>query len=287
VNWTTVGFSPEGNLRQQVNPQVVFNAQSEADARPIGTGRQFDFDKGQLYYTARSRLEALVIPEQTFDCASRVPHFKVITKILITIDQASKPRIEWGGGKRVKATLLILVAVLVPTAAQEQRRAYDHPRVTGYAVDNCLYFGEACGKPAADAFCDRRGYRESESYRVAPARPTMVLGEDRVCDAGFCAGLVDVVCVGTSNSDDLKRLDSEFPLEFNTNREGADYHNFALREPRPELCRRACAHDSSCRAFTYTRPGTTGRGDTPWCYLKNGVPDATRRECCVSGVKKY
>jgi len=187
----------------------------------------------------------------------------------------------------MKAILLILIAVLIPAAAQEQRRAYDHPRVTGYAVDNCLYFGETCGKPAADAFCDRRGYRESESYRVAPARPTMVLGEDRTCDADFCVGLRDVVCVGTSNSDDLRRLDSEFPLELNTDREGADYHNFALREPSAELCRRACARDSSCKAFTYTKPGTTGRGDTPWCYLKNGVPDATRRDCCVSGVKKY
>ena len=187
----------------------------------------------------------------------------------------------------MKATLLILLAVLFLAPAQAQRRAYDHPKVTGYAVDNCLYYGQACGKPAADAFCDRKGYRESEHYRVAPARPTMVLGDDRVCDADFCVGLLDVVCVGTSNSLDFKRLDSEFPLEFNTDREGADYHNFALSEPSAELCRRACARDSSCKAFTYAKPGTTARGDTPWCYLKSGVPAATRRDCCVSGVKKY
>ncbi len=186
----------------------------------------------------------------------------------------------------MKAILLILLAVLCVAPAQAQRRAYDQPRVTGYAVDNCLYFGQACGKPAADAFCNRKGYRESEHYRSAPARPTMVLGEDRVCDADYCVGLTDVVCVGTADSADFARLESEFPLELNTDREGADYHNFALPEPRPELCRRACSRDSSCRAFTYAKPGT-GRGDTPWCYLKDGVPDATRRDCCVSGVKKH
>ena len=202
------------------------------------------------------------------------------------IDLASKPRIEWGGGKLVKGILLILLAVLFLAPAQAQRRTYDHPKVTGYAVDNCLYFGETCGKPAADAFCDRKGYRESEHYRVAPARPTMVLGDDRVCDADFCVGLLDVVCVGTSKWADSRRLDSEFPLEFNTDRDGGDYHDFALREASAELCRLACARDSSCKAFTYTKPGTTGRGDTPWCYLKSSVSTATRRDCCVSGVKK-
>jgi hypothetical protein len=191
-----------------------------------------------------------------------------------------------GPEEAVKAILLILLAVPFVAPAQAQRQTYEHPRVTGYAVDNCLYFGQACGKPAADAFCDRKGYRESEHYRVAPARPTMVLGEDRVCDEDYCVGLLDVVCVGTSNTADFKRLESEFPLEPNIDREGADYHNFALPEPRPELCRRACARDSSCRAFTYTGPATTGRGDTPWCYLKDGVPNATRRDGCVSGVKK-
>jgi hypothetical protein len=190
-----------------------------------------------------------------------------------------------GRRKQVKAILLILLAVLFLAPAEAQRQVFDHPKATGYAVDNCLYFGEACGKPAADAFCDRKGYREAESFGVGPARPTMVLGEDRVCDEDYCVGLRDVVCVGTSHSADLRRLDIEFPLERNTDRNGDDYHNFALRDPSPELCRRACARDSSCRAFTYAGPGT-GRGDTAWCYLKNGVPEATRRDGCVSGVKK-
>ncbi len=185
----------------------------------------------------------------------------------------------------MKAGPLILLAVLFFAPAQAQRRTYDTPRATGYAVDNCLYFGTVCGKPAADAFCDRKGYREAERYRTAPARPTMVLGEDRICDQDFCVGLVDVVCVGTSHSDDFERLNSEFPLELNTDRYGADYHDFALKEPRPELCRRACARDSTCKAFTYAKPGT-GRGDTPWCYLKNAAARPTREDCCVSGVKK-
>jgi len=185
----------------------------------------------------------------------------------------------------MKAVPPILLAILILTPALAQRETFDHPRVTTYAVDNCLYFGAVCGKPAADAFCIRKGFREAEHYRTAPARPTMVLGENRVCDEDYCVGLVDVVCVGTSAPLDLGRLDSVLPLEPDVNRNGSDYHNFPLDEARPELCRRACALDPTCRSFTYTKPGATARGRTPWCYLKNEVPVKTHDECCVSGVK--
>jgi len=186
----------------------------------------------------------------------------------------------------MKAIFLIVPSALFLVGADAQTRAYDHPKVNEYAVDNCLYFGKVCGKPAADAFCDRKGYREATRYSTAPARPTMVLGEDKLCDEDYCVALIDVVCVGASVSGDFKRLDTEFPLELNIDRYGSDYHDFALKEARPELCRRACLLDSTCKSFTYTKPGSTARGDTPWCYLKNGTPRPTKDDCCVSGVKK-
>jgi len=186
----------------------------------------------------------------------------------------------------MKAALPIVLSALLAMAADAQTRTYEHPKVNEYTADNCLYFGKVCGKPAADAFCDRKGYREATHFRTAPARPTMVLGEDKVCDEDYCIGLVDVVCVGTSTSGDFRRIDKEFPLEPDTDRHGSDYHDFALKDARPELCRRACLLDSNCKSFTYTKPGTTGRGDTPWCYLKDSDPRPTRDDCCVSGVKK-
>ena len=188
----------------------------------------------------------------------------------------------------MKLIMSSVVSALLLVAASAQTRTYDHPKVNEYAVDNCLYFGKVCGKPAADAFCDRKGYREATRYSTAPARPTTVLGEygdNKVCDEDYCVALVDVVCVGTSVSGDFTRLDTEFPLEPNFDRYGSDYHDFAMKEARPEVCRRACQLDSTCKSFTYAKPNT-GRGDAPWCYLKNGVPSRTHDECCVSGVKK-
>jgi 1-phosphatidylinositol phosphodiesterase len=68
-----------------------------------------------------------------------------------------------------------------------------------------------------------------------------------------------------------------------TDRPGADYRSFDLRESRPELCRDACWSERECRAFTYVRPGVQGRHAR--CGLKNAVPPARPNDCCLSGVK--
>src|SRR5260370_28547023 len=72
-------------------------------------------------------------------------------------------------------------------------------------------------------------------------------------------------------------------LEPDTNRPGQDYKSFDLTEGNPELCRKACADDRNCKAFTYVKPGV--RGSRATCWLKSGVPVASTSDCCVSGVK--
>lgn len=72
-------------------------------------------------------------------------------------------------------------------------------------------------------------------------------------------------------------------LEPDTNRPGGDYQDFELKEARPEICQRACANDSRCRAFTYVKPGIQGR--LARCYLKKTEPKRVADRCCVSGVK--
>jgi PAN domain-containing protein len=68
-----------------------------------------------------------------------------------------------------------------------------------------------------------------------------------------------------------------------TDRPGADYRNFDLRAPRPEMCRDACWSEPQCRSFTYVRPGV--QGPHARCWLKNVVPPSRPSDCCLSGVK--
>ena len=72
-------------------------------------------------------------------------------------------------------------------------------------------------------------------------------------------------------------------LEYDTNRSGSDYRNFELSQADPAICRNECQSDSTCRSFTYVKPGVQGAKDR--CWLKSEVPAASANNCCVSGVK--
>lgn len=71
--------------------------------------------------------------------------------------------------------------------------------------------------------------------------------------------------------------------ENNINRNGANFANFDLPRPDPELCRSACAGNPNCLAYTYVRPGY--QGPKARCWLKNPAPAPAPDGCCVSGVK--
>lgn len=64
-----------------------------------------------------------------------------------------------------------------------------------YQVDWCLHWGSECGKPAADEYCRRTGHAGGAlSFHTAPMRPTVVMGDNRICDQPICNGFTDVTC---------------------------------------------------------------------------------------------
>ena len=72
------------------------------------------------------------------------------------------------------------------------------------------------------------------------------------------------------------------PRMDNVNLPGMDYFNFELPVDDPEMCQMACERDSSCRAYTYIRPGI--QGDFARCWLKDAIPDQVTDYNAVSGV---
>lgn len=67
-------------------------------------------------------------------------------------------------------------------------------------------------------------------------------------------------------------------------RAGRDYKKFELSQPKPELCRAACAAERRCKAYSYIKPGI--QSDAAVCRLKSGLPRAYADTCCVSGKKQ-
>ena len=78
----------------------------------------------------------------------------------------------------------------------------------------------------------------------------------------------------------LSRADG---LERDVDRFGMDYRHIKLPAADPLLCQSECAGDAGCKSFTYVKPGLHGPGAV--CYLKNGEPNPTPNNCCISGLR--
>lgn len=72
-------------------------------------------------------------------------------------------------------------------------------------------------------------------------------------------------------------------VETSIDRPGGDLRSFELKDGESEdACKAACTADNKCRAFTYARPGYTGRGAR--CFLKKDIKPPRRKAGFTSGV---
>ena len=66
-----------------------------------------------------------------------------------------------------------------------------------------------------------------------------------------------------------------------TNLFGMDYRH--IKTDIWEDCPKACSSDTKCKSWTWVKPGI--KGPEGVCFLKNGIPEKSQNECCVSGIK--
>lgn len=79
----------------------------------------------------------------------------------------------------------------------------------------------------------------------------------------------------------LNTLNGRFQLEEGTDRPGNDYARNV--EVSSESCRRRCAGDGHCQAFTFVKPNPgSAQGQ---CFLKRSEPQPVTNRCCVSGTR--
>ena len=83
-------------------------------------------------------------------------------------------------------------------AAQAAEQTFAKPKAGPFLIDWCLQWGSLCGKPAADKFCQTKGYVQSndfvEAVDIGAATPTIVQGTGQVCNAPTCDGFTYVTC---------------------------------------------------------------------------------------------
>ena len=95
-------------------------------------------------------------------------------------------------------SLMVLALGLAFGQAQAAEQTFAKPKQGALRVDWCLHWSVDCGQPAADRFCQSKGYVNSTDFTQAPgiglAAPTIVQGTGQVCNQAFCAGFDYITC---------------------------------------------------------------------------------------------
>jgi hypothetical protein len=84
-------------------------------------------------------------------------------------------------------------------AAQASEQTFAKPKAGPFMIDWCLQNGTLCGKPAADKFCQTKGFPQSNDFVQAAdiglTTPTIVQATGQICNSDFCDGFTYVTCV--------------------------------------------------------------------------------------------
>ena len=86
--------------------------------------------------------------------------------------------------------------------ATQLRKLFPEPRQGqdgsgNMRVDWCLNWAANCGKPAAEAFCQARDFRQATSFQSQQTGgPTWVAGDRKICLQPACTALAAITCEG-------------------------------------------------------------------------------------------
>ena len=102
----------------------------------------------------------------------------------------------------MKISSLMMIIFLSLTAnlnvAHAGEQDFVKPKIGIFRLDWCKLYGGQCGKPAADKFCQTKGFTQSNNFEEAPdigaSTPTVVIGTGQQCADPSCDGFTFVTC---------------------------------------------------------------------------------------------
>ena len=83
-----------------------------------------------------------------------------------------------------------------PSAEAAPHARFRSPSPGGMALDRCRSAATACGQPAADAYCQTKGYSRASRFRTHEFYPTRAIGDGFVCTRSFgrCDRFTEIWC---------------------------------------------------------------------------------------------
>ena len=145
---------------------------------------------------------------------------------------------------------VMVIGLMFSTITAQAGQMFQNPTINGYRLDICKVWGQQCGQPAADAFCQHMGYSYAEGYEqaydIGAHSPTMIISSGQICDQGFCDGFTWINCSGGSSG-------------YGNNQGSAQtFHNPSISGYRLDICKvwgQQCgqpAADAFCQYMGYS-----------------------------------
>lgn len=150
-----------------------------------------------------------------------------------------------------------------------------HPTMKGMSVDHCIMKGKHCGRPAADYYCQVKGFDQAGDWTMASrSQRTIYAGDGKKCKGESCRGFATVTCFGGM-----------------AEREGPMYRRPMIRHQDKSYRLDWClAYGKKCgqpaaQAFCHARGYASTKGFAVERYVSpTHVPDETTRKICTGRI---
>jgi hypothetical protein len=98
-------------------------------------------------------------------------------------------------------------------SAMAEATTFDYPKHKGLALDWCRSWATDCGKPAADTWCQKKGFDSAAGFSKwnDAGEPTRVISSNQICDDASCDSFTKISC---QKADDYTDEDPE-PVRYN------------------------------------------------------------------------
>ena len=100
---------------------------------------------------------------------------------------------------------LVLGSILFSAGqALADTQTFFKPKIAGNRLDWCMDWSTGCGAPAANAWCQQRGFETATSCTqatdIGAQHPTRLIGTGAVCDQGYCDGFGQITCASAGGT---------------------------------------------------------------------------------------
>jgi hypothetical protein len=109
---------------------------------------------------------------------------------------APKAKFPWWAIAAAAAVLLVVVGVFVWIFRDDSGEEVLSTQDGGAFLDLCRVWASECGQPAADAFCQQKGFARASSFRQQnDTPPTYIVSTRQPCTFPMCDSIPEVTCV--------------------------------------------------------------------------------------------